>query len=64
MLVDTSRSNGFFVAYSGGLVFGVDGRAFDPVALTMQTPLIVDAMPYFASARMAWHSSATTASCC
>jgi hypothetical protein len=46
MLVDTSRSSGFFVAYSGGLVFGVDGHVFDPVALTMQTPFIVDAMPY------------------
>jgi hypothetical protein len=46
MLVDTSRSNGFHVAYSNGLIFGVDGHVFDPATLAFQTPFAVDPMPY------------------
>jgi hypothetical protein len=45
MLVDTSRANGL-VAYANGLIFGVDGHVYDPVAGTQLTPFVVDPMPY------------------
>lgn len=46
MLVDTSRANGFGVVYAGGLIYGVDGHVFDPVAKSPLSPFSVDTVPY------------------